>query len=115
MAYSPITDAAKELLQKQTEAEKILWLRLRGRRVCGAKFRRQEPVGRYIVDFVSFENKLVLEIDGSSHEQADGKTNDAQRTAWLNSEGFKVVRFWNREVINDIEGVLGKIRLLLKR
>ena len=56
---------------------------------------------------------LVLEIDGSSHEQADGKTNDVQRTAWLNSEGFKVVRFWNREVINDIEGVLGKIRLLL--
>ena len=105
-----IAEAARELRQRQTEAEKILWFRLRGRQLGGIKFRRQEPIGSYIVDFISFETKLIHEIDGSSHKGMEAKINDSQRTLWLQGEGFKVLRFWNADVLNDVEGVLEKIK-----
>jgi 5-methyltetrahydrofolate--homocysteine methyltransferase len=80
-----ISEAAKELRQRQTEAEKILWFKLRDKQLNKVKFRRQEPVGNYIVDFVNYENKLIIEIDGSPHKKTTVKTNDIQRTLWLKS------------------------------
>jgi 5-methyltetrahydrofolate--homocysteine methyltransferase len=109
MADNPITEAAKELRRRQTEAEKRLWFKLRDNQVCGLKFRRQETIGNYIVDFVNFENKLVIEIDGSPHQKIETKRNDRQRTEWLKSEGFRVVRFWNSTVTNNLDGVVKKI------
>ena len=110
-----IAEAAKELRQRQTEAEKRLWFKLRDKQLCGAKFRRQEPVGNYIIDFVCFEKKLVLEIDGNPHTQMEVKRNDNQRTLWLQSEGFRVLRFWNADILNNVEGVLEKIKDDLKQ
>ncbi len=94
---------AKELRQNRTDAEKRLWGRLRRKRVDGFRFRQQAPIGKYIVDFVCFEAKLVVELDGGQHaEQAEY---DAKRTEWLESQGFQVLRFWNNEVFENIEGV----------
>ncbi len=111
---NPMTEAARELRQRQTEAERILWFKLRDNQLGGIKFRRQEPVGKYVVDFVSFENKLVIEIDGSPHKDAEVKSNDGQRTLWLKSEGFKVLRFWNAEILNGLDGVMRKVKANLK-
>jgi very-short-patch-repair endonuclease len=104
-----ITKAAKDLRQKQTEAEQMLWRRIRNKQLNGIKFRRQEPLGSYIVDFVSFEKKLIIEIDGSPHNEEQINKNDKQRSLWLRGEGFKVLRFWNSEIVRDIEGALTKI------
>jgi very-short-patch-repair endonuclease len=109
MGNNLIIEAAKKLRQRQTEAEKMLWFRLRDKQLCGLKFRRQEPIGNYIVDFVSFEEKLVLEIDGNPHKEIETKINDNQRTLWLQGEGFRVLRFWNADILNDVEVVLEKI------
>ena len=73
MGNNPMSEAAKELRQRQTEAEKRLWFKLRDAQLYGTKFRRQEPIGNYIADFVCFEKKLVIEIDGNPHKQADVK------------------------------------------
>jgi very-short-patch-repair endonuclease len=110
MGNDLIAEAARELRQRQTEAEKLLWARLRDRQLCGVKFRRQEPIGNYIVDFVSFETKLILEIDGNPHKEMETKINDNQRTLWLQGEGFRVLRFWNADILNDVKGVLEKIK-----
>jgi very-short-patch-repair endonuclease len=104
-----ITGAARELRTRQTEAERIIWYKLRDKQLCGIKFRRQEPIGNYIVDFVSFDKKLILEIDGSPHKKTLTKINDNRRTLWLQEQGFKVLRFWNSDILNDIEDVLKKI------
>jgi very-short-patch-repair endonuclease len=109
MGNNPIADAAKELRKSQTEAEKRLWFKLREKQLCGVKIRRQEPIGNYIVDFVSFENKLVIEVDGSPHKKTETKRNDRQKTLWLQSEGFKVLRFWNGDILNNLEGVIKMI------
>src|SRR4030042_4329547 len=109
-----MTGAARELRTRQTEAEKILWSRLRDKHYYGIKFRRQEPIGNYIVDFVCFEKKLILEIDGNPHKETWVKINDNQRALWLQGEGFRILRFWNSEVLNNVEGVLGKIKKALK-
>ena len=114
MENNSISEAAKELRKRQTEAEKRLWFKLRDKQLYGAKFRRQEPVGNYIVDFVCFEKKLVLEIDGNPHKHTDVKRNDKQRTAWMQSEGFKVLRFWNADILNNIEVVLKKVKDCLR-
>jgi very-short-patch-repair endonuclease len=87
-----------------TDAERHLWRHLCRRQVADAKFRRQACIGRYIVDFVYFEKKLVIELDGGQHtEQVEY---DEQRTSWLNSQGFRVLRFWNHEVFEDVDSVL---------
>ena len=75
----------------------------------GVKFRRQEPIGNYIVDFVSFDNSLVIEIDGGQHNELQMKEKDTRRTAWLESQGFRVIRFWDNDVLLNIDGVLEKI------
>ena len=97
------TSFARELRKSSTEAEKMLWRRLRLRQIGGYKFRRQQPVGAYIVDFVCFEKKLIVELDGGQH--AERVSYDGERTAWLESQGFNVLRFWNHEVLGQIEAV----------
>ena len=98
---------ARGLRRASTEAEKLLWQKLRARQLGGAKFRRQTPIGPYIVDFASFEHRLVVEIDGGQHNMPQGRQHDCKRTAWLEgSRLFRVLRFWNNQVLNDLEGVL---------
>jgi len=92
-----------------TEAEKLLWAKLRRRQQDGFRFRRQQPLGSYIVDFYCSEAKLVVEIDGGQHRPET----DAERTDWLESRGYRVTRFWNNEVLGNIDGVLERLRELL--
>jgi len=103
-----ITPIAKNLRKKLTDTERLLWTRLRARQLEGLKFRRQEPIGKYIVDFVCYEKGIVIEADGGQHSSEKGK--DATRDKWLKKEGFKVLRFWNNEILTNIEGVLEVIR-----
>jgi very-short-patch-repair endonuclease len=98
------------LRKRATDAENRLWFYLKGKHVEGVKFRRQEPIGDYIVDFVAFERRLVIEIDGGQHAGNEEKDKDKQRDEWLNNQGFRVLRFWNNEVLQNLEGVLETIR-----
>jgi len=91
-----------------TEAERRLWYFLRAHRFKGMKFKRQALIGRYIVDFVSFQRRLVVEVDGGQH--ADSEV-DLRRTRWLEDQGFRVLRFWNNEVLSNTDGVLDAIML----
>lgn len=102
-------DKAKDLRSRQTEAEQRLWYHLRAHRFMGLKFKRQKPMGRFIVDFVCLEQKLVVEVDGGQH--AERVEYDARRDAWLRGQGFVVLRFWNHEVMQEMDGVLERIRL----
>jgi len=97
------TAKAKELRKNLTDAERALWQQLRAHRLVGYKFRRQQPVGRYIVDFVCFEKQVIVELDGGQH--AEQVAYDAERTAWLQSRGFRVLRFWNHEALQNLEAV----------
>ena len=101
------TNIARLLRRRSTDAEKLLWRNLQGKQLK-YKFRRQQPIGPYIVDFVNFEKSIVIELDGGQH--AIEKENDIRRDSWLNSEGFEVLRFWNNEVFENLEGVLDVIR-----
>jgi len=93
----------RQLRKNMTDAERELWRHLRLRQFSGYKFRRQQPIGKYIVDFVCFEKKLIIEVDGSQHsEQADY---DLIRDAWLEKEGFRILRFWDNQVLNETDGV----------
>ena len=108
MEQHDLRNYAKDLRSHQTEAEQRLWYRLRAHRFMGLKFKRQKPVGRYIVDFVCLEYCLVVELDGGQHaEQAEY---DQQRDTWLRDQGFTVLRFWNNEVMQQMEEVLERIR-----
>jgi very-short-patch-repair endonuclease len=93
----------KELRNNPTEAERILWQYLRLRQLGGHKFRRQQPLGEFIVDFVCLEKRLVVEVDGGQHSSKVAY--DEQRTTWLEQQGFRVLRFWNNEVLQNVEGV----------
>ena len=93
---------AKELRHAETPAERKLWAYLRGRKIKGAKFRRQHAIGNYIVDFCAVKEKLIIELDGSQH--LDQSEYDDDRTAYLEEQGYKVIRFWNNQVMNDISG-----------
>ena len=97
---------ARFLRKNLTDAEAKLWKELRRRQFVGCKFRRQAPLGVYIVDFVCFEKRLILELDGGQHNLHAGKLKDAQRPKWLESQGFKVLRFWNHDVFESLEAVL---------
>ncbi|MDD5126709.1 MAG: endonuclease domain-containing protein [Dehalococcoidales bacterium] len=114
MAKPPEVELAKGLRHRQTEAEKKLWSRLRNKQLCGVKFRRQQPVGNYIVDFVSFDKKLIVEVDGGQHNESKKRENDEQRTRWLESNGFRILRFWNNEVLLNMTGVLEQIEQALR-
>jgi len=105
---------ASKLRHNQTDAEKALWIRLRSKQLKGVKFRRQQPIGKYIVDLITFDSRLIIEIDGSQHSE-DNKTNkDEKRTMWLQQRGYQVIRFWDNEVLQNIDGVLEKILAALK-
>lgn len=93
-----------------TDAERALWQGLRGRRLEGRKFKRQWTLGPYVVDFCCWEAKLVVEVDGGQHNEED----DARRTAWLERQGYRVIRFWNNDVLTNLEGVLHTILLALR-
>ena len=86
-----IVNFSRQLRRNQTDVEKLLWKHLRSRQFMGLKLRRQQPIGNYIVDFVCFENKLIIELDGSQH--IDDKDKDNERDGWLNSQGFTVIRY----------------------
>ena len=94
---------ARQLRKNMTEAELALWRHLRLRQLIGCKFRRQQPIGNYIVDFVCFEKQLIIEIDGGQHSQQSAY--DCERDEWLQKEGFRVIRFWNNQVLEEIEAV----------
>jgi very-short-patch-repair endonuclease len=104
------TSFSRNLRQKQTVAESDLWKRLKSKQLEGIKFRRQQPIGPYIVDFVSFERKIVVEVDGGQHNDKERMEKDEKRTRWLEGEGFQVLRFWNNDVLTNIEGIIDGIR-----
>lgn len=97
-------DFARMLRRQQTETESLLWSRLRAHRLFGLKFRRQQPIGIYVVDFFCPEKKLVVELDGGQHQ--DRARHDEARDARLKSEGYTVLRYWNNEVMGNLESVL---------
>ena len=103
-----LRDRARKLRREATPAERLLWSRLR-RKQLGVKFRRQVPLGPYIVDFLCCERRLIVEIDGSQHQQGAQRRHDQTRTAWLEAQGYRVLRFWNNQVLGDLEGVLARI------
>ena len=106
-----VLNKAKTLRTNQTEAEQRLWYHLRAHRFMGLKFKRQKPMGRYIVDLVCMERQLIIELDGGQH--AEQVAYDQHRDAWLRSQGYTVLRFWNNEVMQQLEDVLEQIRCTL--
>jgi very-short-patch-repair endonuclease len=105
------TDRAKELRNNATPPEKRLWLHLKNRQIAGHRFNRQMPVGPYFCDFLCRAAKLVIEIDGSGHDQAFAY--DLRRTAYLNEQDDAVIRFTNDQIMNQLEGVLAEIQVAL--
>ncbi|OIR18027.1 hypothetical protein GALL_13530 [mine drainage metagenome] len=95
---------AREMRNRMTDAEALLWMMLRNRRIAGAKFRRQHPVGRYILDFYCDEKRLGIELDGGQHSEA--VEYDKQRDSWLRVQGIQVLRFWNNQMLTETEVVL---------
>ena len=108
-----IRSRARALRKNPTDAENKLWLHLRLRQIEGYKFRRQQPIGIYIVDFACMEEKLIVELDGGQHSERINC--DSRLTAWLRSQGYRVLRFWNNEVLENIEVVLDVIFRALRK
>ncbi|HEY2156560.1 MAG TPA: endonuclease domain-containing protein, partial [Isosphaeraceae bacterium] len=102
---------ARQLRKAMTDAERRLWWHLRGNEIAGARFRRQAPIENYIVDFVCFDRKVIIELDGGQH--AVQVERDTARTAWLNSRGFRVLRFWNHQIFEELDPVLEAIGIAL--
>jgi len=102
---------ARALRKNLTDAEKLLWRHLRDRQLDGCKFRRQHPIGKFIVDFVCVEKKLVIEVDGGQH--ATKVEADLQRSEYLRKKGYSTLRFWNNEVLQKTESVLEAVLLSL--
>ena len=100
---------SRYLRQRQTETEKLLWFNLRNRKLNGIKFKRQAVIGKYVVDFVSFEKMLVIELDGGQHNSPNVIIKDKERTKYLEELGFKVVRYWDNEIFNHLESILEDI------
>ena len=106
-----LTSNARNLRKNQTDDEKLLWQHLRNRQMLGQKFRRQFPIDTFIVDFVCLELKLIIELDGGQH--AEQIEYDRHRTEKLQQRDFKVMRFWNNEVLQNTAGVLETIRMTI--
>ena len=102
-----LAQRAKNLRREMSEAEQRLWYHLRAGRLNGCKFRRQQPIGHYIADFVCVSPKLIIEADGSQH--AEQAAYDQKRTELFNALGFTVLRFWNHEILSQTENVLAEI------
>ena len=99
-------DNVRRMRANPTDAEQRLWHRLRRKQIVSARFRRQYPLGRYIVDFVCLPARLIIEVDGGQHSESEA---DVVRTEWLESQGYLVVRFWNNEVLSNIDGVVEQV------
>ena len=106
-SYTPVIDIdhARSLRATATEAERRMWNRLRNKQIAGLKFRRQHPVMGYILDFACEQIKLAIELDGGQHNEPDALEKDARRTELLGKAGWRVLRFWNNEVLENIDGV----------
>jgi very-short-patch-repair endonuclease len=100
----PLVATARRLRRDQTDAERKLWFRLRDHRLAGLKFRRQMPIARYVVDFCCESARLIVEVDGGQHAARGAE--DKARTAALEAQGYLVLRFWNNEVLQNLDGVL---------
>jgi very-short-patch-repair endonuclease len=105
----------RSLRAAPTTPERVLWAALRGKRLHGFKFRRQHPVGDYVLDFYCVQARLAIEVDGDSHYIQDGPERDGGRTAWLAREGIRVLRFSNNEVLWELEGVVETIIAEVRR
>ena len=101
---SKIKNNSRDLRKNMTDVERMLWAKIRSHQLQGFRFRRQHPVGNYIADFVCIELKLIIELDGGQH--SNQQEYDMERTQWLQTKGYKMVRFWNNDVIENLEGVL---------
>jgi very-short-patch-repair endonuclease len=108
----PKKDFARKLRTRMTDAETKLWQELRAKRFENYKFRRQAPIGKYIADFVCYERKLIVEVDGSQHRDSQ---HDSVRGLWLGEQGYRVLRLWNRDVLKDMNGALLSILDALER
>jgi very-short-patch-repair endonuclease len=104
---STLKERARQLRRDQTDAERKLWARLRARQLCGHKFRRQFVIGPFITDFCCFEQGLVVELDGGQH--ANRSVADKKRSAFLVSDGYRVLRFWDNELMENLDAVLERI------
>jgi very-short-patch-repair endonuclease len=100
---------ARDLRSNLTDAETILWSKLRRKQLGGYRFHRQHPVGPFIADFACREAHLIVELDGATHSTQDERAADAQRTAYIEAQGWYVLRFWNAEVYDNLHGVLESI------
>jgi len=113
MPKSPIDrfkrSTANRLRTNATDAEATLWRHLRRLETRGTHFRRQVPIGDFIVDFACLAARLIIEVDGSQHGRPDGQQRDEKRTRWLEREGYRVIRFWNNDISQNIKGVLDVI------
>ncbi len=98
---------ARQLRKNPTDAERLLWQKLRFWQIDGCKFRRQQPLGNFIVDFVCLEKRLIIEVDGGQH--AEHVTYDTDRDTWLRNQGFVILRLWNNDVLKNIDGVIEMI------
>ena len=107
-----VFERAKELHRNMTSAEVKLWAHLRAHRMKGVHFRNQHAIGNYIVDFCSPRKKLIIELDGSQHLEQEEY--DSERTSFLESKGYRILRFWNNQIMNDIEAVLRAIDYALE-
>lgn len=115
MANRETVERAKRLRREMTDVEWRLWGHLRNRQLDGARFRRQHPIGTYIADFICLDKRVIVEVDGSQHADAEQMAHDARRTTWLESQGYIVMRIWANEVDENPEGVLAEILALLLR
>jgi very-short-patch-repair endonuclease len=106
---------ARDLRKRQTPAEKVLWRTLRDKRLAGLKFRRQFPIDPFVADFCCWEIRLIVELDGGIHAEAQQAARDKERDAFLRAAGFTILRFPNERVFGDAAGVIGEILALARR
>ena len=109
-----LLELARQARQRMTKAEVFLWARLRANRLCGYKFRRQAVVGEYIVDFLCFAEKLIVEADGGGHSEDASSAYQKRRTAYLQAQGYRILRFWNTDIIQNTDLVLEEILRVLE-
>lgn len=113
--YSPrLKNNSRSLRKSSTPQETVLWSKIRNRNFHGLKFRRQHIIDRYIVDFVCLEKRIIIELDGCQHKREKDQNYDKNRSKYLEELGFTVLRFWNNEVNNNLNGVMLKIESALK-
>jgi very-short-patch-repair endonuclease len=105
-----LISCAKNLRSRSTDAERTLWSYIRAKRLDGLKFRRQHPIGKYIVDFVCLERKIVIELDGGQHAELKTGAYDRERDNWLEKQGYRVLRFWDNDVLVNTREVLQVIQ-----